>query len=91
MLLLIYYCRYIWLKSDRKGGKKGPLSPALKAKQSKGSLQFEALQIIHDGFYVCQACHRGEWVESAEVHLMVTTPGSKASLELQALALTIVL
>lgn len=66
---------YIWLKSNMKGGKKDALPPALKFKRQDGRLTFEALGIAHSGYYVCQACLKGQWVESDEVQLSVTMPG----------------
>ena len=60
-----------------KGGKKDPLPPALKVRSLDGRLMFKGLGIAHSGYYVCQACLKGQWVESDEVQLSVTMPGGE--------------
>jgi hypothetical protein len=68
---------YIWLKSDRKDGKKELLQKALSAQHSGGMLLFEQLRIDHDGYYVCQACLDKDYVESREVRLTVSMAGGE--------------
>ena len=69
-------CSYLWLKSSNRGRKKEPVE------QCGSRLQFKSLEVVHNGYYVCQACinQQGDFVESNEVNVNVVLPGETASM-----------
>ena len=75
IILSISLCSYLWLKSDRLGGKKELLS-GMQYKQEEGRLIFKSLEVAHNGFYICQP-GLDAFLTSHEVQVTVAMPGGK--------------
>ena len=67
--------RYMWLRSDTRGGKKQELVLTC----DTGVLPFERLVQKHWGYYVCQAQNSYQHVQSKEVYVKVSAPPADGS------------